>query len=357
MPALTHPVNAPLNILLAGGGNIKNFAARYYDYANKLANGFIRNGHTVVRFYDRDTARLSNFLRSRKLGRAPANAALIRQVATFKPHILVLMHADVITAETLAEIKHRHPGTHIVQVNIDALFTPENVHRIKTKLPFINATFLTTGGPKLKHLCGDSGFFIPNIIDPGMECYTSFAQNQHDWDVFFACGRAASESGFRRTLPQAIRTKHPEIRLTLRSAEIGTQLWGSAYMQTLGASRMGLNLSRSTTENGTGTPDDLYMYSSDRISHLVGNGVLTFSQRGFLLEALFTEDEMVFFSTEEEFFDKLMFYHTHPTAWRTIAAAGHRRAHSCYTAQLAAAYIADIATTGKPAQTYPWPLR
>ena len=46
-----------MRVMIVGGNQMKYVAARYYDYANKLANGFIRNNHTVVRSFDQDVSR------------------------------------------------------------------------------------------------------------------------------------------------------------------------------------------------------------------------------------------------------------------------------------------------------------
>ena len=50
-----------MRVMIVGGNQMKYMASRYYDYANKLGNGFTRNNHMVVRFFDRDVARLENF--------------------------------------------------------------------------------------------------------------------------------------------------------------------------------------------------------------------------------------------------------------------------------------------------------
>ena len=74
-----------MRVMFAGGNQMKYAARRYYDYANKLANGFVRNNHTVIRFLDRDVSRLSNVFKSRKLGIGAANRKFLAQVAEFEP--------------------------------------------------------------------------------------------------------------------------------------------------------------------------------------------------------------------------------------------------------------------------------
>jgi len=66
--------------------------------AVKLSNGFVRNGHLVLNFSDRDVARAKSLLGSRKLGVRPTNAALLHFCRFHKPDVLLLGHADVISA-------------------------------------------------------------------------------------------------------------------------------------------------------------------------------------------------------------------------------------------------------------------
>ena len=143
-----------MRVMIAGGNQMKNFAPRYYDYANKLANGFIRNNHTVLRFFDRDTSRLSNIFRSRKMGVGAANDKFLQNVAEFQPELVLFIHADVIRPETLGRLRESHPAVKLAQVGVDPLFMPGNIKRLNTKSPHVDATFITTAGEGLKKISG-----------------------------------------------------------------------------------------------------------------------------------------------------------------------------------------------------------
>jgi len=113
-----------MRVLIAGGNQMKNFAPRYYDYANKLANGFTRDNHTVLRYLDRDASRLSNVFRMRKLGIGAANNKFLRHVDIFQPDLIIFIHADVIRTGTLRELRNSHPDIKLAQVGVDPLFMP-----------------------------------------------------------------------------------------------------------------------------------------------------------------------------------------------------------------------------------------
>ena len=118
-----------MQVMIVGGNQMKYVASRYYDYANILANGFIRNNHTVIRFFDRDIARMSNIFRTRKLGVSGANKKLLKQAFSFQPSLILFIHADVIQLETLERLKEILPAAKLAQISIDPLFILGNVNR------------------------------------------------------------------------------------------------------------------------------------------------------------------------------------------------------------------------------------
>ena len=100
-----------MKVMVIGGNQMKYFAARYYAFANKLRNGLIRNNHTVVRFYDRDVARLDNMFRSRVFGVKGANDTLLQQADSLKPDLFLFIHADVIQPRTVLRLRENHRPT------------------------------------------------------------------------------------------------------------------------------------------------------------------------------------------------------------------------------------------------------
>lgn len=346
-----------MRILMVGGFQFKNDAARYYDYNRKLMNGFTQLGHQVMTFSDRDISRMSNFLRSRKRGIKPCNERLLEFVASYKPHLIIFKHADIIQTETLMEIRRTYPETRLAQLNIDALFNPDNVDRINKKSGLVDANFITTYGESLKKVSQNNVpvYYIPNIVDPIIDNGKAF-ENDTSADLFLAYGSAA-ETDSRYITAHRILDEAPEIKFSYHVAGEGTGLWGVDYMDRVQNTAMGLNLSRKEEKGRGGDANDLYMYSSDRLSHYIGNGLLTLCDSDFSMQELFEEDkEMVFYSSTDELIEKLKYYKSHESERKKIAKAGWEKAHSCYNARQGAGFIIDCCFGGD-LSSYKWPTQ
>lgn len=346
-----------MRIMIVGGNQLKYTASRYYDYANKLANGFIRNGHAVIRFFDRDMARLGTLIRSRKLGRPKANKALLGQVASFEPDLVVFVHADVILPETLTLLRDQAPNTALVQINVDPLFMPGTVSRVGDKSPLLDASFMTTAGAGLKKISGGKpAYYIPNIVDPSMESHRAFATDT-DIDLIFACGSYDREGGDpRKASVDVVRERLPDINFLHTVDNTSGGIWGIDYMRTLGRSKCGLNMSREREGPlNLGTADDFHVYSSDRVAHLTGNGVLAFTHARYHMDQLFSADEMVFYDSNEDLADKIVHYLGNDAERKRLAENGWKKSHAHYNERLAADFILDVALGRAPSHTYAWP--
>jgi hypothetical protein len=349
-----------MRVLFVGGMQLKNNAARYYDTAMKLMNGFVRTNNVLLYFSDRDMARFSNIFKSRKMGIKKCNKELIKRIPAFAPDVIVFNHADVILPETLEEIRSKWAHIRMVQVNIDPIFNPDNAERFRNKSGLVDANFITTYGPSLNKLKQNDKpvYYMPNIVDGSIEEHRVFEKTDLENDLFFAYGHAPAGDP-RYDIPQNILKELPEIRFKLCIASEGNGLWGNEYYKTVGQSKCGLNLTRKQEKDRMGEKDDLYLYSSDRIALLVGNGLLTFTDKEFSLDRLFSEEEMVFYGDEAELHEKLRFY-TNPKndAERIkIAKNGWEKGHNAYNEKRVASFIMDKAFETAHRYEYDWPTK
>ncbi len=329
---------------------------RYYSFPSKIQNGLIRNGHCVELFCDRDVARAASIFKSRKLGVRQANNALVETARNFAPELIFVSHADVISANTLLEVRNMLPDTPVAQYNVDPLFMKEPVEKMLRKQEAVDCNFMTTAGAALARVSPPNGFaaYIPNPVDSSIESAKAFEQDKNTYDVLFAFGDMAEEPD-RHALSKAIEDKLPEVRQGIFEYKKGNGLFGAQYARALAEARTGLNISRGQLHGRSVGQEELYLYSSDRISHYMGNGLLTFTHAKFALQDLFSADELVTYECSSELVEKLDFYLRNDEQLRRCAKAGWAKYHALFNERLVAQYMVE-SVLGLPfSQSYAWP--
>lgn len=356
-----------MRILHVGNGNEKHRGQRFYDVGRKLNNGLIRNGHNVLFFSDRDVARASNIFgssRSQK-GMRAANERLIETAEHFKPEFLLFGHADIITSETVKNIRGMFPNAPAAQFNVDPIFFDSTISNIHRKLAVVDATFVTTGGPILKKATrpGHRAFYMPNPIDTSIETFRCHERDDQAFDLFYAV-RATTTTGdyrgnYRLDLPRQLKAEVPELRCHFHGFDGAPEIFGTHFYRALGSCKMGLNLSHiQTTKAGAirlAEPEEKYLYSSDRISQYLGNGLLTFTMDGNGLERLFSADELVTFADADDLKKKLRHFLNNDSERMRMAANGWRKAQTLHNERLVAQYIVEATTDSGFSIDYAWP--
>lgn len=120
---------------------LKRYGHTRVSWAQKLTYGLIKNDHLVQGFSDRDVAAFEALFGIRDLGKNKANRRLLETVESFEPDLVIAGHCDMITNETLAEIRRMRPDCFIAHCNNDPLFVPSNVERIHHRAEVADAVF------------------------------------------------------------------------------------------------------------------------------------------------------------------------------------------------------------------------
>ena len=352
-------------ILFVADGNLKQRGARYHFTYRRLVNGFTRNGHNVYFLSDTDTARAGNLFRSSKLGWRYCNNAFIETCHNFRPEVIVLGHADTIQPESLKKVKSFLPYVKTVQYNVDSLFSQHNINMLKRNLPYMDASFVTTAGRILKSLSHPNGVigFIPNPVDKSIDYPRCHERSDQDNDVFWSMREMKNarkhEENPRIELPIFLENSK-KVNIDYYGLNGKPELWNAAYYHAIENSKMGLNISRTSlgidNVHKNTKSEELYLYSSDRISHYMGSGLLALSTRDNKLEALFEEDkEMIFFSSKEELLEKVIYYKDNDSQRREIAKRGWEKSHNCFNERIIAKYMLEATFRLPLSENYAWP--
>jgi len=305
-------------------------------------------------------ARARSIFGSRKFGRRAVNVALQDFCKHHRPNVLILSHADVIDSATIASIRADLPDLRVAQCNVDPLFEEDNVRRLKSKMGVVDTTFVSTAGESLlslqqdaRHLGAGRCAFLPNPVDWSIEIGLNHLKQELPFDLFYACGNPARPpryicgrpwdmDNFIRELTQKI----PNVRFLLGGMQGHPHRVGANYQTALESAAMGLNISR--------RPDH-FLYSSDRIAHLAGNGLVVIMERSVGYDTLFDDNQMVFFSSIDELVERITQLIANPQRRRAIADAGRSRYHELFNERAIAAYVLDATLGGCLEKTYPFP--
>ena len=122
-------------------------------------------------------------------------------------------------------------------------------------------------------------------------------------------------------------------------------IWADHYFQTIANSKMGLNLSR-------GEP--IKYYSSDRITQIIGNGLVTLIDEKTLFRDFFNDDEMVFYKNINEKKKKIIKIASDEKIRKKIASNGKIKYLKYFNSSLVANYIVEKTLDIKSKNKFMW---
>ena len=141
--------------------HITNFNERldgrlFFNTGRRINNGFIRQGHSVLGYSDRDIQKYYKSFNDIK-GAKILNDKLKKTCYNYKPDLIVLGHADLISKNQILELKEDYPNTRFCQWFLDPLNKngpdyERNKNRILDKIDAVDSTFLTTSPDVLNFL-------------------------------------------------------------------------------------------------------------------------------------------------------------------------------------------------------------
>ncbi len=345
-----------LRILHVTNFNERHDGRLFFNSGRRINNGLIRMGHSVLEFSDRDIQKyyksITDFDGSKKL-----NEKLITTCYNFRPDLIILGHADSIYPETLEHIKKNYPNLRIAQWFLD----PLNVHgpdyvknksRVLDKQAFIDANFLTTSPDVLNFLANNNNYYyIPNPSDPSFETLNNF-QKQCPMDVFYALSHGVHRGVLKRgkyddreDFVKKLIDMTPNVKFDIYGLNKVQPIWADSYFKSISNSKMGLNLSR-------GKP--IKYYSSDRITQIIGNGLLTFVDEGTQYRDFFNDKEIVFYKGINDLSEKIQKFCLDDKLRKKIARNGKEKYMKYFNSTIVSKFILEKTFNLSSSQNYLW---
>tara|TARA_B100000787_G_C16185795_1_gene294576 strand:+ start:115 stop:2238 length:2124 start_codon:yes stop_codon:yes gene_type:complete len=331
----------PIKILHITNFNYRFKGRLHYNTGRRINNGFIRLGHNVLTISDRDITHVNKTLTDQR-GVKYLQKYIINSYDNFKPNLIVLGHADNVSAQTLQLLKKKNRNIKIAQWFLDPLGKNgpdylKNKKRILDRANVIDKNFLTSDPNSLAFKIKDS-HFIPNPCDQSFETLKNY-NNKTTNDVFFAMSHGVHRGELKRgkkdnreLFIKKLVKKNDNISFDLYGMNNVQPIWGADFIKKLSNSSMGLNLSR-------GKP--MKYYSSDRMAQLIGNGLLTFIHKDTQYDNYFSRDQLVFYKDIDDLSYKLNKYKKDDKDRNRIARNGRDFYFKNFNSTIVANYIIE----------------
>jgi len=346
----------PLRILHVTNFNERHNGRLFFNTGRRINNGFIRLGNSVLEFSDRDIQKnyksINDFSGAKSL-----NEKLIKTCYNYKPDLIVLGHADLVSAEILSNLKDEYPHLKTAQWFLDPLniYGPDfkkNKKRILDKSHIIDANFITTSPDVLNFLPKNKkNYFIPNPSDPSFETLNNY-KHECSNDVFFALSHGVHR-GILKTRTNDDREKFihklinisKDIKFDVFGINKIQPVWADQYFKMISNSKMGLNLSR-------GTP--IKYYSSDRITQIIGNGLVTLIDEKTGYQDFFSNKEMVFYKNISDLSEKILKISKDEKLRKKIGKNGKKKYLKYFNSTLVADFIVNKTFEINNKKKYVW---
>ena len=326
--------------------HITNFNERldgrlFFNTGRRINNGFIRLGHSVLGFSDRDIQKYYKNIKDLK-GAKSLNEKLRKTCYNYKPDIIMLGHADLISSDQIVELRNDYPNVKFGQWFLDPLNKKgpdyeRNKSRILDKINHLDASFVTTSPSVLNFLPKKTNnYYIPNPSDDSFETLNNFSK-PCNVDVFFALshgvhrgvlktGKIDDRINFLKQLSEIT----PDVKFDIYGIDKVQPIWADHYFKTISNAKMGLNLSRG---------DAIKYYSSDRITQIVGNGLVCLIDEKTQYRDFFNSSEMVFYKNVNDLSEKILKISRDEKLRKQIAKNGKTKYMKYFNSSLVAEFI------------------
>ena len=324
----------------------------YYSFANKLNNGFIKNDHIVETISNRSFLKSNRSLINPFSPTKKLNNKILDTIKNFSPHIIVIGHVFNISDEVYSYCKDNN--IKICSWFIDSVspeFLKDNTRTNFLKnLEFVDYCFLTSS-PKIfkKHRHFKKLKFIPNPVDTAIDHFKNYKNKYNEYDVFVAISHGQNrgilkkgKSDEREKFINEVISELPQFKFAQFGLNNFEPVWGSNYYHYLSKTKMALNISRGKYQNN---------YSSDRISSLIGNGLLVFINKDTNFQKILSNNEVVYYKNKKDLIQKLKYYDKNDKRRIKIAKSGYEKYHKHMNNRVITDYImscAEIINAKKP---------
>ena len=303
-------IHKKLKILHIANFNELSDGRLFYSFSNKLNNGFLKEGHIVQTISDRLFLKYNkSFLRPYR-DTKNLSLKILNTIKNFSPDLLILGHVSNIEKNVFDYCKSKN--IKIANWFIDSVSNEflkgDKKKQFNNLITNVDKCFITSS-PEIfnKKKYFKKIKFIPNPVDSSIDQFRNYENLNLENDVFLAISHGQNRAILKKNkqddrenyLNQII-NELSEFKFTSFGFNNIEPIWGSNYFFHLTKSKLALNISRGKYQK---------LYSSDRISSLMGNGLLVFLDKKTGLQKMIKDKkEAIYFNNKKELINKIKYY-------------------------------------------------
>lgn len=340
-PIDTNRFDSNIKILHIANFNDESDGRLYYSFSQKINYGLIKSNFVVQNLNDRSFFRSRSLKNLLKNSNNVFNEKILNILINFTPDILLLGHVFSVSEKVYNYCKLNN--IKVGRWYIDSI-SPEFFNESKRKIFFQDEKFIDkyffTSNPKIlaKYVSNRNKLeFIPNPVDSSIDNLQNFKSTNLKYDVFIAVSHGQNRGILKHGKKDERSDQINKLINNLPSvnfAEFGINdvepIWGSAFFNHLKKCKMAINISRGKY---------LDLYSSDRISSLVGNGLLVFVNSKTKYNKFFTSKEFVFFNNDKELSKKILFFSKNENLRKRYAKKAYLKYHKYFNNIIVSKFI------------------
>ena len=137
----------------------------------------------------------------------------------------------------------------------------------------------------------------------------------------------------------------PDVKFDIYGIDKVQPIWADHYFKTISNAKMGLNLSRG---------DAIKYYSSDRITQIVGNGLVCLIDEKTQYRDFFDNSEMVFYKNISDLSEKILKVSRDEKLRKSIAKKGKMKYMKHFNSTLVAEFIINKTLGRKNKKKFLW---
>ncbi len=319
------------NILHIANFNYRNKKRLFYSFSNKINLGIKDNNYQLFTISDRD------FLRKNKkltdfFGTLSLNKKILYEVKNKKIDFIILGHTQKIFKSTFIKLREINKNIVIVKLYIDSISQEFfNFNKNFYDFKYLNKIYISSDVTALNIKYGKKFSFLHYPVHKKIDYLKSFDNPEKTIDVFFAISHGVNRGVLKKgkideryDFINYLNNNLKDCKCYFPGFDKTEPIWGKKFYNALNKSLITINYSRGKFKN---------LYTSDRLSSLIGNGCFVLNEKNNLFYKKFNNTELVNFKNRKDLLNKIKYYRKNKNLVKIIAKNLYYKYHYLYNAK------------------------